>query len=349
MDWFVALDDPQFQLFRVPDSYKKNLLQPELYRSGWPKNLANFVDFQHLVFLCPSPTVPVAKSLGRQKTAGNSKNTILFFGDSKMKYLSLATAIVVALAINSSSQAQEQRAIGGGKINPQEQIDKIQEGQQKIPTAGTVQPPIQGIPQDELGARQERAIVNPGAVIDSGLPGGEGLPAEGILPPELGQTDLGKGKPAANLQLGKNSFLCTELGCQGRIVDNGLQILDVRRGGIAKRLGLQVGDCLSHINGVEISSLDIYNQCLLDAGRLHDGWLNIRVKDIRFDYGYKVPEYTFVRAYIGGGLNYELDHGHGSSCNRRYEAPIIYHNVQRYPNHSHRVYRSGRSCGGSRR
>ena len=228
-----------------------------------------------------------------------------------MRNFTLIAAIAITLAVTSSPNAQSrQRAIGGGQINPQEQIDNIRE-EAPQPAAGTVRPELGRIPGGET-APPPPASDFPGDFIpgppNGGIPSDRDFGSRAVITPgnDIDQQPLPElgggfqGKPAAELLIGNGQqFNCTKMGCSARISDNGLEILDVHHGGVSTRLGLQEGDLITEINGLSIDSARDYNLSLRDAVRLHDGWCNMIVRDIRFDQGYDVAEYIQVRAFIG--------------------------------------------------
>lgn len=97
-----------------------------------------------------------------------------------------------------------------------------------------------------------------------------------------------------------------KLGFQGQMLNGyGMKVVSVNWGSAAKRAGLEAGDVVTRINGRQIRSQWDYDQALRSAANNNYGRLQMKVRNIRFDWGYNVPKYAQVHATLdgyGGGV-----------------------------------------------
>ena len=92
-----------------------------------------------------------------------------------------------------------------------------------------------------------------------------------------------------------------KLGFQGQILGGyGMKVVSVNWGTPAQKVGLESGDVITQINGRQIRSQWDYDQALRNAAKYHSGRVNLLVRNVRFDWGWKVPEYVSSTTFLQG-------------------------------------------------
>jgi S1-C subfamily serine protease len=76
-----------------------------------------------------------------------------------------------------------------------------------------------------------------------------------------------------------------KLGFRGRVDCDGLKILSVGGNSLAWKLGLEAGDVITHVNGIEVKSHQQYLSILRHATTHHDGRVKLRIENIRWHTG----------------------------------------------------------------
>lgn len=92
-----------------------------------------------------------------------------------------------------------------------------------------------------------------------------------------------------------------KLGFTGQMVYGyGMKVLSVNWGSAAQRAGLEAGDVITRINGRNIRSQWDYDQALISAANYNYGQVNMKVRNVRYDWGHNVPRYAFVTTTLNG-------------------------------------------------
>ena len=92
-----------------------------------------------------------------------------------------------------------------------------------------------------------------------------------------------------------------KLGFNGQMIYNyGMKVVSVNWGSAAQRAGLESGDIIVKINGQPIRSQWDYNQALRNAANYNFGRVHMKVRNVRYDWGYNVPMYAFVQTTLDG-------------------------------------------------
>ncbi len=92
-----------------------------------------------------------------------------------------------------------------------------------------------------------------------------------------------------------------KLGFQGQILGGyGMKVVSVNWGTPAQRIGLESGDVITQINGRQIRSQWDYDQALRDAAMYYSGRVNLQVRNVRYDWGWNVPEYVSSTTFLEG-------------------------------------------------
>jgi S1-C subfamily serine protease len=92
-----------------------------------------------------------------------------------------------------------------------------------------------------------------------------------------------------------------KLGFQGQILGGyGMKVVSVNWGTAAQRIGLESGDVITQIHGRQIRSQWDYDQALRDAAMYQSGRVSLLVRNVRFDWGWNVPEYVSSSTVLDG-------------------------------------------------
>lgn len=92
-----------------------------------------------------------------------------------------------------------------------------------------------------------------------------------------------------------------KLGFNGQIVYGfGMKVVSVNWGSAAQRAGLESGDVIVKINGRQIKSQWDYDQALQNAANYNYGQVNMKVRNVRYDWGHHVPMFAHVSTVLDG-------------------------------------------------
>lgn len=127
----------------------------------------------------------------------------------------------------------------------------------------------------------------------------------------MGSSVMAQGQPKALIQQqgGAQAYInpgggypvpdVPRLGFTGQMINGyGMKVLHVQPYSLAAELGLEGGDVIKRINGVQVTSVWQYRNLLRDAVMYHGGHADLLVRNVRWDWGYNVPKYVTVRAHL---------------------------------------------------
>ncbi len=91
------------------------------------------------------------------------------------------------------------------------------------------------------------------------------------------------------------------LGFNGQMIHGyGMKVASVNWGSAAQRAGLESGDVIMKVNGRAIRSQWDYDQALRDAANFNYGQVNMKVRNVRYDWGHNVPMFAYVSTVLDG-------------------------------------------------
>lgn len=93
------------------------------------------------------------------------------------------------------------------------------------------------------------------------------------------------------------------LGFMGQMIHGyGMRILHTNYGSPAAQAGLESGDIIMSINNHRVLSQWDYNQALRNAAMYNNGFVTMKVRNVRFDYGQSYQQFVFVSTRVIGGF-----------------------------------------------
>ena len=92
-----------------------------------------------------------------------------------------------------------------------------------------------------------------------------------------------------------------KLGFNGQMIYGyGMKVVSVNWGSAAQRAGLESGDVILKINGRQIRSQWDYDQALQNSANFNYGRVNMKVRNVRYDWGHQVPMFAYVNTVLDG-------------------------------------------------